>query len=241
MNIIWNKVTWYSKFIALVLFVALPFIGFWYGTQYGQMIAPLNGLGSGNSGTAQTTASANGAEYYGNPAEWQTDQDAAGGLSVAYPIDFSIDQNYSATPLTDWRMNANGIPGNKDLTITIPSAFEPQTNFADATLTVGRSANATAVANCLAPDASGGPAMATSTSMINGVAFTVFHSSDAGAGNLYDTTSYRTVHAGKCYAVEYNIHSTQIANYPASYNLKPFDKAQVTGLLDRIVGTFKFL
>ncbi len=34
MKIEWNKVTWYSKLLALALFVALPFIGFYYGVQY---------------------------------------------------------------------------------------------------------------------------------------------------------------------------------------------------------------
>lgn len=76
---------------------------------------------------------------------------------------------------------------------------------------------------------------------MNGIVFTVFHSNDAGAGNYYETTSYRTLHAGQCYAIEYTIHSGQIANYPARYGLKPFDEAQLTDVLDRIVGTFKFL
>ena len=34
MPIEYNKVTWYSKLLALILFVALPFIGFWLGVQY---------------------------------------------------------------------------------------------------------------------------------------------------------------------------------------------------------------
>ena len=34
MNIEWNKVTWYSKLVALALFVALPFIGFYLGVKY---------------------------------------------------------------------------------------------------------------------------------------------------------------------------------------------------------------
>ena len=37
MSIEWNKVTWYSKLIALVLFVALPFIGFSFGVKYQKM------------------------------------------------------------------------------------------------------------------------------------------------------------------------------------------------------------
>ncbi|MBI4085949.1 MAG: hypothetical protein HY433_01750 [Candidatus Liptonbacteria bacterium] len=34
MTIEWNKVTWYSKLLALALFVALPFIGFYFGVKY---------------------------------------------------------------------------------------------------------------------------------------------------------------------------------------------------------------
>lgn len=41
MKIEWNKVTPYSKALALVLFIALPFIGFYYGTQYGETKAEI--------------------------------------------------------------------------------------------------------------------------------------------------------------------------------------------------------
>jgi hypothetical protein len=39
MTIQWNKVTWYSKLIALILFIALPFIGFYLGITYQKMRA----------------------------------------------------------------------------------------------------------------------------------------------------------------------------------------------------------
>jgi hypothetical protein len=244
-GIAWNKVTWYSKSIALVLFVALPFIGFWYGTKYGELIAPLTAPALIEATTTTTTSVSSGgtgAEYYANTAEWQTDaNNTAGGFSIAYPIDFPTTDNYLGAPSTDWRVGANGTPGITYFTLSIPSAFEPQTNFADAKLTVGASANATAVSACLEQDANGPPATATSTATINGIQFTVFKSSDAGAGNMYETTSYRTTHAGKCYAVEYTIHSSQIGNYPPQYNLQPFDQTQATDVLDRIVGTFTFM
>ena len=35
-----NQVTWYSKLLALVLLVALPFLGFYAGTKYQQAIVP---------------------------------------------------------------------------------------------------------------------------------------------------------------------------------------------------------
>ena len=233
MKIEWNKVTALSKAVALALFVALPFIGFWYGIQYGELAAYLR---LENPSAATTTTG-----YYGNVAEWQVNRDDAAGFSIAYPIDFDAQAGYAAKPSSDWRAGANGAPGLTRFTLTIPRAFEPQSNFADAKLTVGDSGDARAVANCLAPDPTGGPAAPTSSVSLNGTPFTEFHSADVGAGNYYETTSYRTVHAGRCYAVEYTIHSTQIMNYPASYHLRPFDKAKAADLLDRIAGTFTFI
>jgi hypothetical protein len=240
----WNKVTWYSKFIALVLFVVLPFIGFYYGVQYGKIITTIGQMPATNAtSTAIPPATANtAAVYYNDPSEWQTDaNNTAGGFSIAYPLDFDAQDNYSAMPSTDWRLGANGAPGIKYFTLTVPRAFEPQTNFIDTTLTVGASGNNAAVAQCLAPDQSGEPTTTTSTATINGINFTVFKSADAGAGNYYETTSYRTLHAGKCYAVEYTVHSGQILNYPSSYNLQPFNEQQIDSLMQNIVGTFKFM
>jgi hypothetical protein len=52
MKIEWNKVTWYSKLLALALFVALPFIGFYYGVQYGKIVAA---IGQAPAATATST------------------------------------------------------------------------------------------------------------------------------------------------------------------------------------------
>ncbi len=242
MKIEWNKVTWYSKLIALALFVALPFIGFYYGVQYGKIIAPIGQTPTTTIATSTDLSSSAATAYYNNPAEWQTDaNNTAGGFSIAYPLDFDAQDNYPATPSADWRLNANGASGVKYFTLTVPRAFEPQTNFADATLTVGASGNSAAVAQCLAADTSGGPTTATSSVMINGVHFTVFTSTGVGAGNYYETTSYRTLHTGKCYAIEYTVNSGQIANYPSSYNLQPFNDQQINSVMQNIVGTFKFM
>ena len=246
-NIQWNKVTWYSKLIAGIVFVALPFIGFYYGAQYGKVIGTVDEQSSlvAQDGASTTTAASNSgaalSAYYTTPSEWQVDaNNTKGGFSIAYPIDFSVqDSNYSAVPLaTGWRNNVSE-PGTTYFILAIPRAFEPQTNLGEVTLTVGASSNGTAVTRCL-EQINVEPTAATSSEVINGVPFTVFHSSDAGAGNLYETTSYRTVHSGKCYAIEYTIHSNQIANYPVEYNLKQFDEAKIATLMQGIIGTFKF-
>jgi hypothetical protein len=244
MRIEWNKVTWYSKILAAVIFVALPFIGFYYGVRYGKMVGIISQTPAtiATSTTITPSAADAVAAYYKNPTEWQTDaNNTAGAFSLAYPLDFDTQDNYEATPSTDWRLDANGVSGIKYFTLTVPRAFEPQTNFADATLTVGASGNNTAVTQCMMPDAAGELAAATSSATINGVAFTIFKFDGAGAGNYYETTSYRTLHAGKCYAVEYTIHSGQILNYPASYNLQPFNEQQIDSVMQNIVGTFKFM
>jgi hypothetical protein len=242
MKIQWNKVTWYSKLIALVLFVALPFIGFYYGTQYGKTVALLGQAPT--TSISSSTASVNypGSAYYNNPAEWQVDaNNTSGGFSIAYPIDFYSQDNNSVTPSNSWRVNANNDPGIEYFVLSVPKAFEPQTNLDQVTLTVGASGNDDAVSRCMAQDETGGPAVATSSATINGIAFTIFHSSDVGAGNYYETTSYRTLHDGKCYAIEYTIHSSQIENYPSSYNLHPFDETRINSLMKAIIGTVKFI
>ncbi|MGC9599088.1 MAG: hypothetical protein ABSE18_01760 [Minisyncoccia bacterium] len=237
MKVEWNKVTWYSKIIAIVLFVALPFIGFYYGIRYGMILQGTRDSAALTRQNATTSVTS----YYENVSAWQVGDRSDAGFSIAYPIDFDTNDSYATTPSIDWRFGVDeSQPGVLAFTLMIPRAFEPQTNFADAKLTVGYSANGVAVAQCLMPGPASGPSSATSSAMINGVAFTVFHATDAGAGNYYETTSYRTVQAGKCWAVEYTIHSSQIANYPPQYGLQPFDKAKLTDLLDRIVGTFRF-
>ena len=65
MKIAWNKVTWYSKFIALALFVALPFLGFWLGMKYGETIAPL-GLGSSVPAVIANPPAPGSDPYYAN-------------------------------------------------------------------------------------------------------------------------------------------------------------------------------
>ena len=55
-----NQVTWYSKIAALILFVALPFIGFYVGMWYQKNISsPENEVASNGSGNATSSASQN--------------------------------------------------------------------------------------------------------------------------------------------------------------------------------------
>lgn len=237
----WNVVTWYSKLLALALFVALPFIGFYYGNQYGQALQANTDVVTNSNIEAANQKIDGLPEYYTNVSEWQTDTRDDANVSIAYPLDFTPTDIHNERD-ANWR---NTDPGNNALgftvlTLTVPKPFQPQTNFSEAVFKIGRSTDPKAVQSCTTVSESSGE-ISSGTKNINGIQFATFKQTGAAAGNIYDGTSYRTVHGGQCYAVEYLIHSTQIANYPAEYHLHPFDEAKVASLLERIVGTFQFL
>ncbi|NTV22109.1 MAG: lysozyme inhibitor [Candidatus Yonathbacteria bacterium] len=123
--------------------------------------------------------------------------------------------------------------------VSIPRTFEPDTNFSEAILTIGTSADPDAVKTCVTD--AGGAQVEKSQMTIGSTPFTVLSYSDAGAGNYYDTTSYRTVRDGQCYAIEYTIHTTNIDNYPRESGITVFDRNKITAVLEGIVRSFIFL
>jgi len=122
--------------------------------------------------------------------------------------------------------------------VDIPRTYMPKTNFSEAKFAVLDSNNSVIVSTCLT--ATNGETLA-GTVNINGVTFTKMTLGDAGAGNFYDVTSYRTVRNNTCYALESVIHSTNIGNYSPDQGITEFDKTQIQGILDTIAQSFKFL
>ena len=138
-----------------------------------------------------------------------------------------------------WKNDSDSTLGLILATLNVPQSYQPKTNFGDAKFTVGTSSDPKAVASCL-KDVSGNGATK-STVIINGITYTKFFSQDAGAGNRYDTTSYRTVQNSQCYAIEYTIHYAALENFDPSMGITAFDEKKVQGALDSIVQSFKFL
>ena len=164
---------------------------------------------------------------------------------IAYPIDFQPDDDYATTPRVRRRLiiglDSNNDPGLKFFTLTIPRHSSRRRILPPRRLpwAIARMPMRLRIAS-LRTQSGGNTSSFVATTTIGGTLFSKFRFTAAGAGSIYDTTSYRTVHAGACYAIEYTIHSSQIANYPSTYNLKPFSAAPLTAVLDRIVGTFQF-
>ncbi len=176
-------------------------------------------------------------------------------FSFAYPKQFMVVGDEIELS-QQWRANADTM-GDRLVTVVIPRSFQPKTNFSEATFVVGSSADPKSIELCLrasngetpgynpevanpAADSATNPVSAGRVT-INGVAFSKYNLGDAGAGNYYDTTSYRTMRDGLCYAVEYTIHSTNLGNYDPSQGISEFDRAKVQGILEDMVKSFKFI
>jgi hypothetical protein len=165
------------------------------------------------------------------PADWKVVSSAKGGFTIAFPKKLDgKETDPSATGMT---------PGVRFL-LDVPDSFEPKTNFGDATLTVGASGGKAALAQCMKQEETDGDPVRPKNVDLNGASFTVFSSTNMGCGSAQDTTSYRIVHAGQCYAVNYTIASAYINNYDPADHIKNFDDGKVTALMESIVATFKF-
>ncbi|NTV44700.1 MAG: lysozyme inhibitor [Candidatus Yonathbacteria bacterium] len=163
--------------------------------------------------------------------------DASNTFAFTYPAVFTLsggELGYTET----WRQQTTTL-GMVLAKVSVPRTFEPQTNFGEAIFTVGTSVDPDAVAKCLTD--TGGAQTKKSQVMVGDTSFTVLAFSDAGAGNYYDTTSYRTVRDGQCYAIEYTIHTTAIANYPVDSGIKEFNRENVVSVLENMVKSFAFL
>jgi len=199
-----------------------------FASKGNQAFLQENGTSTYSNCVAGTQASANNTNIF---------TDGSKTFSFVYPNSFTLsggELGYTQS----WRQGTTDL-GMMLAVVTIPRSFQPQTNFSEAKFTVGTSSDVNAVAACLT-DTSGNSAQGTTTT-INGVPYTVFSFGDAGAGNFYQTTSYRTVRDGQCYAIEYTVHSTNIGNYPPEQHITAFDEAKVKSALEGIVRSFKFL
>lgn len=167
---------------------------------------------------------------------YNTYTDRAGTFTFAFPTDFSAAGSAPGyTP--EWSAFAT-TSGLVLARIEVPRSYEPGTNFGEAWFTVGTSEDPASVAQCL-----GVPSGIATTSVpaaFGGVSYQQFSYVGAGAGNYYDTTTYRTVRNQQCYAIEYTIHSSNIYNYTPG-TVKAYDDARVRRALEEVARSFRFL
>jgi len=159
---------------------------------------------------------------------------------------FSFDYNsffksigrVDASPTTDWSLNSKQ-KGILLASVIVPRTYMPNTNLSDVRLTVGQSTDPNAIKNCLAKTEESNTD--NGTIAIDSYPFKKFTFNGAGAGNFYDTVSYKGIVDGDCYAIEYTIHSTNIGNYSPEQGIKEFDKAKIKVEMEKIIKSFNFL
>jgi len=199
-------------------------------------IRGLNVYGTNATPAVSGTVTSVGASGDTN-AGLKTFTDTNGIFSFSYPGLFML--LGSDAGLTNNWSSGSAQKGLVLAQLTIPRSFQPNTNFADARFTVGMSGDPAAVKGCLT-QGNGSMTTAPVSVTLNGVSYARLSFGDAGAGNLYETTSYRTIRNNQCYSVEYTIHSSPIANYPAGH-VTAFDRVQVQSVLDSIAQSVRFL
>jgi hypothetical protein len=157
----------------------------------------------------------------------------ASTFEISYPQDFRIDTLTSENNV--WYGAATST-GKILVKFTLPKTIEPNTNFSEASLVV-----ATSTPSVCKEKPQGAGSTLPQQVTINGLVFDKYNFSDAGAGNLYETTSYRTLSNGNCYAIEYTIHSTNIGNYSPDQGISEFNKTKIVNLLEESARSFKIL
>lgn len=172
-----------------------------------------------------------------------------GNFSFSYPSNFRL-QNQDNDLTASW-MNGTATTGHILAKVISPDTLQPKTNLSEAWFQVGASNNPNALTECLTKangvsvnnsekNSADNHMIKKSTTTIDDTQFTVFAFNDAGAGNFYDTNSYRVLRNGTCYDLEYVIHSTNIGNYSLEQNIKEFDEPKIRATLEGIVNSFAF-
>lgn len=169
--------------------------------------------------------------------EFHTFTDGSKTFSFDYGNDVMI--SGGGTGYTEQWMNEGKGLGLILAKVVLPRSFQPKTNFSEGTMKVSTSSDPDAIKECLNPPQ--GNNVPKSSASIGGVTFTTYTYGDAGAGNFYNTTSYRAIKNNQCYVIEYIIHSTNIGVYSPDQGIKEYDNVKVKKVFEDMVQSFTFL
>lgn len=152
------------------------------------------------------------------------------GFQLYYPQDSDVRSGYleGYLPVTQ----------NAAVGIFLSQSLFNGTNLGEAAVLVGINPSAKSLTQCntLVPDLEENRLGIVN---INGIDFHAFSSTGVGAGNIYETKSYRLIHNNSCYEIVEFLHSGSIYNYTPG-TVKEFDKARFSKILDNMVQSFVF-
>ncbi|MDB4978266.1 MAG: hypothetical protein JWM56_452 [Candidatus Peribacteria bacterium] len=127
------------------------------------------------------------------------------------------------------------MPANngEDIALAIPDSLYAGTVLSSATVSVTSQKDA-----CPAPNYE--QQTGKHTEVINSIPFDVTTGTGVGAGNLYESSIYNTVHNGVCHSIVLLRHSCNLGPDCGEGHTKPYNKKAVNEALMSIVRTFAF-
>src|SRR6266498_167738 len=156
-------------------------------------------------------------------SNWQTYTNAQYGFEFKYPPNLLL------------KTDIQGIEGTPALAqVEFTQNSFPKTNFVEAGIAV---ADLGQKSDCLTRIDQ--YQNFTGQQTINGIVFKTGSVTGAAAGNLYESSIYRTIHDNACIQITIVIHTGNIGNYPEG-TVSEFNKSLALGPLNLILSTFKF-
>ena len=153
-----------------------------------------------------------------------------------YPEIFKL-RHHSVDDTSGWSY-ASIQKGRLAAQLTTTKLYQPKTNLARATFTVGWNNHPKAIHGCLSITHS--PSFHVDTVTHNRITYLRSNYVDAGAGNFYHVVRYRTLRNNRCYSIEEMVHFMNIHNYPANRGISKFDSARVWKALNTVFNTLIF-
>lgn len=170
-------------------------------------------------------------------AENQVYTDALRGFSLVVPADMQVRHDFGRSYLDEARWKAFAATDSQG-TPVVALVLKGSNHITTAALRIGVSTAARALANCTQmPD--NGMASGRDTVKLGGADFVHFHAGDAAMSHYLQVEGYRTVHAGRCYAIDLWISGTRPEVYdpPAT---PPFTNQQAQRALHQALAGFRF-
>jgi hypothetical protein len=159
------------------------------------------------------------------------------GFHIDYPSEWTLQRDFDHGYLDNGAWKTYAAPGSKGTSVLALSL--PGSNAITAgELRIGVSNAADEVRRCIAPPDAVRPG-SVGEAHIGDVAFAKFEAADAAMGHYLSVRSYRTVHDGRCYAIDLLVTGTnpQVYDPPPT---PPFTRAHAFEQLQQALQGFRF-
>ncbi len=179
-------------------------------------------------------------------ADWETYTSEEFGYLFKYPTDFALyHSDHPDYPTGSFFLQHTdpeslaGYPVAISSTVAFPEGVYPDTNFKTAYVSVAVDPTIANLPDCRKYAAHGDIKEMSEEKEINGITFYTGTNSGAAAGTLSKTRIYHALHEEKCYELNLNLFTGNIASYEPG-TVEEIDEYEVWKELEDIASTFGF-